>query len=513
MNKVFRTGPDVQVALSTAVPRSIALNRAVPLQLPEAAPAAAAPTAAGGRDWRTLVKRGARLPFKIVYRAVRPFLGPITFRVRRYLAAEVQHDLLRYHIADQHAIERVSADILRETQSSRELLRQELLGGQQQALVAQRQQFEQRVDQMEQRSPERLLHLFEQTMQAQQQALAVQRQQFEQRIDEMEERSPARLLHLFEQMMHAQQEALLEQRQQLEERIAHMEAQQQQALTARFDRLEDYSYASARRVIIPSGPDRLLIKTEAGYVVCPSADLAVVALLAESGDLEPGTRLLIGRLLVPGDVYVDVGANLGLHTLAAGAALQRRGQIIAFEPFPSTRVLLEETLHINGLRAISTIHQAAVSDHTGRQSLYLGNTCGHHSLFALAGTDASPAAPVEVDTVRLDDMLARDAPVTLIKIDAEGAELEVLRGAAATVAANPDIGLIVEFGISHLARNRHGSAQWLAEFEAFGLDYQAIDPVSGALQRWDVAQLEAVDSINLLFARPASPLWSKAAST
>jgi FkbM family methyltransferase len=559
MDKVYRRGADVRVALLSAVPRALALHDVIVVPTPEPAPQAPVALVPDRRSWRSAAKRAARLPAKALYRALRPLIRPALFRLRRYLSAELHNDLLRYHTEDQHAIARTSADILRETQASREQLRQELLGGQQQALATQRELFEQRIGQMEQRSPERLLHLFEHMIDTQQKAFAAQRAQFEERLHQMEERSPARLLHLFERTIDTQQEAFAAQRAQLEERLHQMEERvparllhlyertidtQQQAFGAqhaaladvggklqerldqqlqqhadlgrdlqeRLSRVETYAYASARRVIIPSGPERVLIKTEAGYVVCPAADLAVVALLAEAGDLEPGTRLLIGRLLHPGDTFVDVGANLGLHTLAAGRALQGRGRIVAFEPFPNTYRLLDDTLHINGLRPITALHQLAVSDHAGHQSLFLGNTCGHHSLFALTGSDASAAAPVDVQTVRLDDILASDAGVTLVKIDAEGAELDVLRGAAATVAANADIGLIVEFGISHLLRNGHTSAEWLAAFAAFGLVYQAIDPVSGVLQPWSVAQLEGVDSINLLLARPASPLWTRAAT-
>lgn len=483
MDRVFRTGTDLHVALDTAAARRLALHWTPPS--PPTNPgntSADALTGAFGlaqatpRGWRHTVRLGLRLPIRIAYRAARPLLRPLVFRLRRYLTFEIQGDLARYHAAEKQMIESISADILRETQASREQLRQELLG-------------------------------------AQQLALTVQRKQFEQRIDSMEATSPQRLLYLFDRMIEAQNLALLEQRR----HIDSLEGQRRLAeklrsdrVDARLDRIESYSYAAARRVSIASGEGRILIKTEAGYVVCPSDDLAVVALLTESGDLEPGTRKLIGKLVGPGDCYVDVGANLGLHTIAAGRAMQHRGTIVAFEPFPRTCELLRETLHINGLQASTTVHQMAVSDHAGRHAFYLGNTCGHHSLFALAGSDASALQPIEVDTVRLDDVLAGDMVVTLLKIDAEGAELDVLRGAVATLTGNPDIGLIVEFGISHLDRNSISTAAWLGEFAAFGFIFRAIDATSGALLEWTPDALQTVDSINLLFARPDSPLWRKA---
>lgn len=527
MNKVYRSGSDLLVALDTARAHRLALHWTEPAGSVAIDGTSIAPGTALSRNWRLTVKRAVRLPFKLVFRAVKPILSPLVFRMRRYFVAGVQDDLRRYHEADQHTIERVSADILRETQASREQLRQELLGGQQQALAAQRKQFETRICQMEDTSPQRLVHLFERMVDMQQEAFTEQRHQFDERIAHFEDRIVGMLTAQkawLDQQHALQAEHRTERQARLDELLAsqtvehaarqaqHVEQNAQQALEhrARFDRLETYSYASARRVVIPSGDGRILIKTEAGYVVCPADDLAVVALLAESGDLEPGTRKLIGRLLTPGDVYVDVGANLGMHTIAAGHAMENRGKIVAFEPFPRTRKLLQETLHVNGMHTITTVHQAAVSDRAGRHIFYLGNTCGHHSLFALTGADASDLAPIEVDTVRLDDVLSGEAVVTLIKIDAEGAELDVLHGAAAMLAAHQDVGLIVEFGISHLARNGITTTQWLSEFATRGLVFKAIEPNTGVLQHWEPSALEEAESINLLFARPGSPLWDKA---
>jgi hypothetical protein len=128
-------------------------------------------------------------------------------------------------------------------------------------------------------------------------------------------------------------------------------------------------------------------------------------------------------------------------------------------------------------------------------------------LFQQTGEDVSELDRVEVRTVRLDDVVEPDLCVTLLKIDAEGAELDVLSGAAATVGNSPDIVLIVEYGPSHLRARSLDGAAWLAAFEAFGFEYRAIDPVTGTLTRRSLAELEAEQSTNLFFARPASTAW------
>lgn len=275
-------------------------------------------------------------------------------------------------------------------------------------------------------------------------------------------------------------------------------------------RIEQYGYAAARRVAVPCGPDELLVRTVLGYVLCPASDQALLMSLMEAGELEPGTRILIQRVLAAGETFVDVGANIGMHTLAAGFTLQGQGRIVAFEPFPQTCRLLRKTIWMNGFSGITETHQAAASNQAGSQALFLGATSGHHSLYRLASADLAEQAPVEVPLVRIDDVLRDNPKVDLMKIDVEGAELDVIEGAAQTISANPDIGLIVEFGLSHLGRSKRSTQDWLDAFRRFGLEFGVIDDNTGALVEWSAQQLETRPSVNLFFARPGSRAWNRA---
>jgi FkbM family methyltransferase len=276
-------------------------------------------------------------------------------------------------------------------------------------------------------------------------------------------------------------------------------------------RIEENAALGARRFALNSGPDNVLIKTNVGYVLCSSTDHALVATLLEQGELEPGTRLLIERFLAPGDTFVDVGANIGLHTLAAARAMDGRGQIVAFEPYGPTKRLLDRTLWFNGFSSISSVHESAASNRTGVAEFFLGQTSGHHSLYPLNATGAYPATSVEVKLVTLDGVLGPNyGSVSLIKIDVEGAELETLEGALSTIDTNLDIALIVEFGPSHLRRSGITSTEWISRFNDRGLVFRAIHPETGALSDLPLAQLEAADSTNLFFARNGSPAWDKA---
>lgn len=274
-------------------------------------------------------------------------------------------------------------------------------------------------------------------------------------------------------------------------------------------RIEEFTSPSNRHVAVNCGPDDILIKTAVGYVLCASADPALIEILLEAGELERGTRVLIERLVRSGDTFVDVGANIGLHTLAAARTMRGSGRIVSFEPYQPTVRRLEKTIWFNGFSSIVDVHQCAVSDRQGVQKLHLGPTSGHHSLFDLGAEEGIGGSPVEVRLVTIDETVGPDAHVDLIKIDAEGAELSVLRGALKTIQANPEIGLIVEFGPSHLERIGQTAESWLAAFTDLGLQYRAIHHLNGTLAPISLEELKAIETVNLLFARPQSRVWKR----
>ncbi|QIE24850.1 Methyltransferase FkbM domain protein [Caballeronia sp. SBC2] len=281
----------------------------------------------------------------------------------------------------------------------------------------------------------------------------------------------------------------------------------------RLERMEQYTYASARRVAVHCEQGTVLVKTSVGYLLCSDTDHALLAGLIDTGELEPGTRIVIERFLRPDDVFVDVGANVGMSTLAAARTMQGKGKIFAFEPFAPTRELLEKTVWLNGFSDIFECIGAAAAEKSGETLLFLGGTSGHHSLFPASGKQRTPAPAVNVPVVTLDQALPSGQAVTLVKIDAEGAELSVIAGARSVLAGNADVALIVEFGLFHLKRSGHSPEQWLSAFTDLGFDYFAIHPTTGELSRSTPAALSAMDSTNLFLARPHSSAWSRLGAT
>jgi len=163
----------------------------------------------------------------------------------------------------------------------------------------------------------------------------------------------------------------------------------------------------------------------------------------------PITTFLI-NYLEEGDVFVDVGANIGYFSVYAGLCVGDSGRVHAIEPDPDNAALLAANLELNGL-ANAQVHRTAVADFTGEATLYRGKSnAGAHSLVQKGGL--APGAEVPVTT--LDRLLAEEPKVKLMKIDVQGAEISVLRGMKEMLSdpgRRPAI--IMEFSPGELRRN------------------------------------------------------------
>ena len=163
------------------------------------------------------------------------------------------------------------------------------------------------------------------------------------------------------------------------------------------------------------------------------------------GSFEPNEFALLDRILRPGMVFVDVGANDGYYTLFAARRIGAAGRVIAVEPSTRERVNLNRNIARNGLANVTVI-PAAFGAACGTADLHLaqGVHSGHNTLGRFAN-DGVKAESVERVTVRTLDEVAAEIGldrIDFMKIDVEGAEAAVIVGARRMIEATQPLILL-----------------------------------------------------------------------
>jgi FkbM family methyltransferase len=159
--------------------------------------------------------------------------------------------------------------------------------------------------------------------------------------------------------------------------------------------------------------------------------------------------------LLQGADFVDVGAHVGLYTVAA--AVDSPGRVLAFEPNPFARAQLIENVSLNGLRNVVVVPKAAAAE-PGRAALHIPAT-PDPSFSSLDAGRFAEGEPVEVDVTTVDEEVNRAAlHPTVVKIDVEGRELDVVAGMKHTIAVYRPALLVEvsEHSASELARRLDG---------------------------------------------------------
>jgi len=144
-----------------------------------------------------------------------------------------------------------------------------------------------------------------------------------------------------------------------------------------------------------------------------------------------------------GNIVVDVGANIGLHTLNMARIVGNTGQVFAFEPDPSNFEILKKNVKINNYKNI-ILEQKAVGDKHGRTTLYQSDHPGKHRIFPQTEQAKSQ---VQVELTNLDNYFDSDMidKINFIKIDVEGLEFSVLKGMKNILKNSKKIKILFEF--------------------------------------------------------------------
>lgn len=167
---------------------------------------------------------------------------------------------------------------------------------------------------------------------------------------------------------------------------------------------------------------------------------------------EEATTALFKKIVKPGDVVLDLGANIGYFSLLAARLVGKDGRVFAFEPEPTNFHYLTKNVILNNYTNLFGF-QKAVSDKTGKTKLFIClYDSGHHTINQYDGIEENAHGRLtekqwtEIDTVALDEFLEdKTERVDVIKMDVEGADALALAGMRETLMRNQNIKVFAEF--------------------------------------------------------------------
>jgi FkbM family methyltransferase len=210
-------------------------------------------------------------------------------------------------------------------------------------------------------------------------------------------------------------------------------------------------------------------------------------------------------ILRNGDVAIDVGAHRGRHSLAMAEKVFPAGQVLAFEPLPMCRVRLEKEVvdYRPELSHILKVHPYALSDFSGRTEFVVAKDALAYSGLKKRQYDGPTELQyIPVDVKRLDDVCENLQSVRYIKIDAEGGEFHILKGAVRTlkrfrpaVAFEFGMNSIAEYNVTPLQMAQFWSEQGYQVYNILGtcLTEKAFVASAEVQSLWDYVALPAED--------------------
>lgn len=198
-----------------------------------------------------------------------------------------------------------------------------------------------------------------------------------------------------------------------------------------------YDIQGSKMFLNDQEPDRILRGTFGFY--------------RKAGIHEKATTELFKSKVKPGNIVLDLGANLGYFSLLAARLVGEQGKVYAFEPEPVNRGYFLKNIELNNYKNIM-VYPYAVSNKRDKVKLYIcPYDSGHHTLNQYGGIreykphKCTPEEKfIEVETVKLDDCL-KDKKIDVIKMDVEGSEMLTLMGMDEIIQRNENLKMFVEF--------------------------------------------------------------------
>ena len=177
---------------------------------------------------------------------------------------------------------------------------------------------------------------------------------------------------------------------------------------------------------------------------------------------------LMRRFISPGDVVLDIGANVGVYARYLSSLVGDKGHVHCFEPDADNFRHLADA--VRGLSNVTPNHAAAGAA-DGTIDLYLSPQLGvDHRTYAHSESDVKVTVPVK----SIDGYISGRFPISAVKMDVQGFEMSVLDGMEKTIAANPGIVFFMELWPYGLKAAGHSAEVMMRRLQSLGFSVSMI---------------------------------------
>jgi FkbM family methyltransferase len=242
-----------------------------------------------------------------------------------------------------------------------------------------------------------------------------------------------------------------------------------------------------------------LALTHRGHkILVLTKDFGIAPHIISEGLWEPNIERAILRLIQPGSVVVEVGCNVGYHTLAMAQAVGDAGHVYGFEANPKLFTLLRWSVDLNGLTPRSTLFNHAVTQAVGEVRFdYDPVSAGGGHVVTNAHREGPNAITVRSEP--LDMSLRSVKSVDLLRMDAEGSEPNIIAGAADLLERSPNLRIVTEWS-PIMMRHHANIGDFVKLLRSYAFRAWRIDNDSAFIPT-ELEMLETLAHCELVFSR------------
>ena len=201
----------------------------------------------------------------------------------------------------------------------------------------------------------------------------------------------------------------------------------------------------------------------------------IIGFLRANKLYEPDVSGFLKRVLKEGDHVVDVGANIGFHSMLMASLVGQSGTVEAFEPSQENVLEINANLKSNKFKNVN-IHQKVLGEYPDQNLQYVFNSCDSGTSFVANGQAPAGADTRYMRSYTLDNELSHDKKIKVIKMDVEGSEVAILKGAKKILQEHLVKYWIIEYcppELHRMGETLNSLRDYMANFglEMFVLDY------------------------------------------